>query len=57
VTLGVRQRGVLAPLVWLLSARMTRRYLELERHGLKSRSEGVVSDGAHQPKMVVAAGQ
>jgi hypothetical protein len=57
VTLGVRQRGVLAPLVWLLSVRMTRRYLELERHGLKSRSEGVVSDDGHQPKMVVAAGQ
>jgi hypothetical protein len=57
VTLNVRQRGVLAPLVWLLSARMTRRYLELERHGLKARSEAVVSDDAHQPRIVVAAGQ
>jgi hypothetical protein len=57
VTLGVRHRGVLAPLVWLFSARMTRRYLELERHGLKSRSEALAPDDAHQPKIVVAAGQ
>ncbi|MEO8694478.1 MAG: SRPBCC family protein [Acidimicrobiales bacterium] len=56
VTLGVRQRGVLAPLAWLLSVRMTRRYLELERHGLKARSEAVASDDAHQPRIVVAAG-
>jgi hypothetical protein len=57
VTLGVRQRGLLAPLVWPLSVRMMRRYLELERHGLKARSEAVESDDAHQPRIVVAAGQ
>jgi hypothetical protein len=57
VTLGVRQRGLLAPLVWPLTVRMMRRYLELERHGLKARSEAVAADDAHQPRIVAAAGQ
>ena len=57
VTLSVRQRGVLAPLVWLLSKPMIRRYLDYERQGLKARSEAGVSEDAHQPRIVAAAGQ
>jgi uncharacterized membrane protein len=56
VTLCIRQRGALAPLAWLLSAKMIRRYLDFERHGLKTRSEAVVTDD-HQPRIVAADGQ
>ena len=56
VTLGVRQRGALAPVVWLMSKAMMRRYLDFERYGLKARSESAPDD-AHQPRIVVAAGQ
>jgi hypothetical protein len=56
VTLAIEQHGALAPIVWFLSSRMMRRYLDFERGGLKARSEALAAD-AHQPKMVLAAGQ
>ncbi|GIH16936.1 SRPBCC family protein [Rugosimonospora africana] len=40
VFLAVDQTGVLAPLVGLFTGAQTRRYLGLEAHGLKHRSEG-----------------
>ena len=40
VFLAVDQTGVLAPLVGLFTGAQTRRYLGLEAHGLKQRSEG-----------------
>jgi hypothetical protein len=39
IRLTVDQRGVLAPLVHLLTGRRTRRYMEQEAEGLKRRSE------------------
>jgi uncharacterized membrane protein len=39
VTLTLEQRGLLAPLLHLLTAKMTRRYIDYERLGLKARSE------------------
>lgn len=39
VTLGIRQTGLLAPLVGLLTGGMTRRYVQLEALGLKRRCE------------------
>jgi uncharacterized membrane protein len=39
VTLTLEQRGPLAPLLRLLTAKMTRRYMDYERLGLKQRSE------------------
>lgn len=39
VTLVVRQTGLLAPVVRLLTGRRTRRYLELEAAGLRTTSE------------------
>jgi uncharacterized protein YndB with AHSA1/START domain len=44
IRLTVDQRGVLAPLVRLLTGRRTRRYMEQEAQGLKRRSES----GANQ---------
>lgn len=40
VTLSVRFNGFLAPLVCLLTANLTRKYLGLEAAGLKARCEG-----------------
>ena len=56
VTLSVDQRGALAPAFRLLGSRMTRRYLDYERLGLKARSEAAASKG-HQPSTEAAAGQ
>jgi len=56
VTLTVEQRGALAPVARLFSARMIRRYLDLERRGLKDRVERIVRS-PYQPRMVVAAAQ
>lgn len=39
VTLVVRQRGLLAPLVRLFTGRRTQRYIEVEGKGLKEKSE------------------
>jgi uncharacterized protein YndB with AHSA1/START domain len=39
VTLAIRQLGLLAPLVGLLTLTLTRRYLQLEAQGLKRRCE------------------
>ena len=41
---GIDQRGFLAPLVGLVSARLTDRYLEMESQGLKARSEQLGAD-------------
>ena len=56
VTLTVEQRGALAPVVRLFSARLIRRYLDLERRGLKDRVERIARP-PYQPRIVVAAGQ
>ena len=56
VTLTLDQRGALAPLMRLLTAKLTRRYIDFERRGLKARSEASDGDG-HQPRIVAAAGQ
>jgi uncharacterized protein YndB with AHSA1/START domain len=40
VHLGIRRSGRLAGLVSALSARLTRRYVDMEARGLKRRSEG-----------------
>ena len=53
-TLWVDQRGALAPVLRLLGSRMTRRYLDYERLGLKARSEAAASN-AHQPSTEAAA--
>jgi hypothetical protein len=55
VTLTLEQRGLFAPLLRLLTAKMTRRYMDLERLGLKQRSERGAAD--HQPRIVPSAGQ
>lgn len=39
VTLAVRQRGLLAPVIRLLTRRRTQRYIEMEANGLKEVSE------------------
>ncbi len=41
---GIDQRGFLAPLIGLLTARVTERYLEMEARGLKARSEQIHTD-------------
>ena len=56
VTLTLDQRGPLAPLLRLLTAKMTRRYIDFEARGLKARSEANEGDG-HQPRIDTAAGQ
>jgi uncharacterized membrane protein len=43
VTLSLHQTGFLAPIVGLLSARLTRRYIDMEANGLKARSEARAS--------------
>jgi uncharacterized membrane protein len=43
VTLSLHQTGFLAPIVGLLSARLTRRYSDREANGLKARSEARAS--------------
>jgi uncharacterized membrane protein len=43
VTLALRQTGFLASLVGLLTARVTRRYIDMEANGLKARSEARAS--------------
>lgn len=40
VVLSVEQAGLLAPLSWLLTGALTRRYVETEAQGLKRRCEG-----------------
>jgi uncharacterized membrane protein len=42
VTLTIRQTGLLAPLIALLTAGLTRRYLNMETQGLKRRVEAGV---------------
>ncbi len=39
VTLGIRQSGLLAPVSWLFSSGMTRRYLRAEAAGLRRHCE------------------
>lgn len=39
VTLTVRLTGLLAPVVWLLTSRVTRRYVRMEAAGLKQHCE------------------
>lgn len=46
--------GALAPVVWLSSKPMMRRYLDYERRVVKARSEMTTG---HQPRIVAAAGQ
>ena len=41
---GIDQRGFLAPVIGLLTGRVTERYLEMEARGLKARSEQVHAD-------------
>jgi hypothetical protein len=41
---GIDQRGFLAPLIGLLTARVTERYLEMEARGLKARCEQIHTD-------------
>jgi hypothetical protein len=41
---GIDQRGFLAPLVGLLTSRLTDRYLAMEARGLKARSEQSTAD-------------
>jgi uncharacterized membrane protein len=43
VTLALHQTGFLAPLIGLLTARLTRRYIDMEANGLKARSEARAS--------------
>jgi uncharacterized membrane protein len=43
VTLALHQTGFLAPLVGLLTARVTRRYIDMEARGLKARAERTLS--------------
>ena len=43
VRLALDQKGFLAPVVGLLTARLTRRYIDMEARGLKARSEAAVS--------------
>jgi hypothetical protein len=43
VVLTVEHTGLLAPLVWLFTAGLTRRYVETEARGLKRRSEALDS--------------
>ena len=56
VTLTLDQRGPLAPVLRLLTAKLTRRYIDFEARGLKARSETNDGDG-HQPRIDAAAGQ
>ena len=56
VTLTLEQRGALERVVRLFSARTIRRYLDLERRGLKDRVERITRQ-PYQPRIVVAAGQ
>ena len=42
VTLGIDQRGFMAPLVKLLWGKLTRRYVEIEAQSLKKRCESIV---------------
>lgn len=56
VTLTLDQRGPLAPVLRMLTAKMTRRYIDMEARGLKARAEANEGDG-HQPRIVTAAGQ
>jgi hypothetical protein len=42
VTLGVDQKGFMAPLVELLWGKLTRRYVEIEAQSLKKRCESMV---------------
>ncbi len=44
VRLALDQTGLLAPLVGLLSARSTRRYIDMEARGLKARAEAAVAE-------------
>ncbi|MHB8450903.1 MAG: SRPBCC family protein [Mycobacteriales bacterium] len=41
LTLGIRHAGILAPLVGLVSARRTRRYVAMEADGIKRSAEGL----------------
>jgi uncharacterized membrane protein len=43
MTLSLHQTGFLAPLVGMMSARLTRRYIDMEAHGCKARSEARAS--------------
>jgi hypothetical protein len=48
ITIGIRQRGVLAGLVAMLTAAKTRRYLLLEAAGLKAAAEAATVDDRGQ---------
>jgi hypothetical protein len=41
VTFGIRQSGALAPMIALLTAARTKRYVQMEADGLKRRAEDV----------------
>jgi len=43
ITLALEQTGVLAPVVRLLMSRISRRYVNMEAAGLKTRCEGLTS--------------
>ncbi len=42
VVLSIEQSGFLSPLLWLFTGALTRRYVEMEAHGLKRRCEAPV---------------
>jgi hypothetical protein len=46
ITIGIEQSGPLAGLVGALTAKRTRRYLEMEAAGLKAASETAAAGGA-----------
>ena len=47
VTLSIDQRGALAPAIGLFVSKMTRRYMDYERRGLRARSEAEPSGIDH----------
>ena len=51
VTLGVDQRGFMAPLVKFLWGKLTRRYVEIEAQSLKKRCESIVVSVPQNPRV------